>query len=265
MPDGAVPADLGAEGATWASVDEDLPGYTGRHTAGRPPRPRGPSSVGPAVALALGAVGVGAAVVLLGPAGGSAGGFDLPPPTSIGPSSSVEVGEEPASSGARVRSPAGPRSPGGGPGGDAPTVGADDSLTVHVVGAVAVPGVVRVEAPARAVEAVEAAGGLLPEADLLRVNLARELADGEQVVVPRQGEPLPPSDVGAPATGGEPVDLNTADVAALQVLPGIGPVLAERIVRWRTEVGPFASVDELTAVSGIGDTLLDGLRDQATV
>ncbi len=149
-------------------------------------------------------------------------------------------------------------------------------LTVHVVGAVAEPGVVHLRAPARAVDAVEAAGGLLPDADPLRVNLARPLTDGEQVAVPRDGEPLPTPPLGSAAgtlpTAGSAdpaddglVDLNRADAATLETLPGIGPVLAERIVQWRDDVGPFGSVDELTSVSGIGEHVLEGLRDRVTV
>ena len=145
-------------------------------------------------------------------------------------------------------------------------------VVVHVVGAVAVPGLVRLPSGSRVADAVSAAGGATSEADLSRVNLARPVTDGEQVVVPRPGEQitLAPGGGGtagssaAPAGGG-PVNLNTADAAALDTLPGIGPVLAERIIAFRTENGPFASVDDLGEVSGIGDRLLEQLRPLVSV
>lgn len=129
-------------------------------------------------------------------------------------------------------------------------------VVVHVVGAVAAPGVVRLPVGSRVLDAVAAAGGPTGEADLARLNMARPLVDGEQVVVPRPGDPT----LAPPATpGGGPaglLDLNTATPAQLDQLPGVGPVLAQRIVDRR----PFASVDELDEVSGVGPTLLERLR-----
>lgn len=129
-------------------------------------------------------------------------------------------------------------------------------VVVHVVGAVAAPGVVRLPLGARVVDALAAAGGAAPDADLARVNLARVLADGEQIQVPRPGDPAPE----APAAGSAPddgaVDLNTASLAQLDGLPGVGPVLAQRIVDRR----PFTSVDELDEVPGIGQAMLVRLR-----
>lgn len=139
-------------------------------------------------------------------------------------------------------------------------------LTVHVVGAVVAPGVVTVPSGARAVDAVAAAGGMTPDADPAEVNLAAPLADGQQVVVPRPGEAVPVAPVGAPAAGGSsagpaaPLDVNTASAAELDALPGIGPVLAGRIVETRDAHGPFAAVDELVEVPGIGDAVLERLR-----
>lgn len=133
------------------------------------------------------------------------------------------------------------------------------TLVVHVVGAVARPGVQHLLTGARVVDALEAAGGATADADLALVNLARPIVDGEQVLVPRVGE-APPVVAGA---GGGPddglVDLNTADAAALAELPGIGEVLAGRIIDFRAE-HPFASVDELGDVSGIGPKLFEQLR-----
>lgn len=146
-------------------------------------------------------------------------------------------------------------------------------LYVHVLGAVEVPGLYVLELDARLVDAVAAAGGTTPDADLTGVNLARVLADGEQIVVPVVGLPgaspgSDASDAGAPGTGSagdDKVDLNTADQAALETLPRIGPALAERIIAWRDENGRFQSVDDLLAVPGIGEKLLEGIRDGARV
>jgi competence protein ComEA len=148
-------------------------------------------------------------------------------------------------------------------------------VVVHVVGQVAAPGLVRVAAGSRVADALDAAGGATAEADLSTVNLARELVDGEQVVVLRPGEALPPAagaaGVGAPGAAGgpavaaRPLDLNTADAAALDALPGIGEVLAGRILAWRNERGPFTRVDELGEVSGIGDALMAELAPLVTV
>ncbi len=150
------------------------------------------------------------------------------------------------------------------------------TVLVHVVGEVASPGVVTLGVGSRVADAVARAGGALPAADLERVNLARIVADGEQVHVPAPGEPLLPGSGGAAAPSGPagagssgiespPVNLNTADVAALDTLPGVGPVLAQRIVQWRQEHGPFASVQELNEVSGIGDKLFAQLRTRVIV
>jgi len=134
-------------------------------------------------------------------------------------------------------------------------------LVVHVVGAVAAPGVVELEPGARVAEAVEAAGGATRKADLGALNLARVVEDGEQVVVPRKGKGE--ADGGTSAPPSDPrVDLNAADATVLETLPGIGPVLAERIVAWRTEHGKFSDVAELQEVSGIGPSVfaqLEGL------
>lgn len=148
---------------------------------------------------------------------------------------------------------------------------ASPGVLVHVVGQVRRPGVVRLPAGARVQDAVRAAGGATRRADLAAVNLARPVVDGEQVVVPRPGEATVPaasgaqapgSAVGAPsaAAAGGPVDLNAATPEQLDALPGIGPVLAGRIVDFRTEHGRFSSVDELSDVSGIGDAVLERLR-----
>ena len=130
-------------------------------------------------------------------------------------------------------------------------------VVVHVSGEVSRPGIVTLELGARVADAVEQAGGVVGEADLAAVNLARVARDGEQIHVPAIGEAPAPG-----ATGG-PVDLNTADAAGLETLPGIGPVLAQRIVADRDANGPFASLDDLARVSGVGDAMVAGLTDLA--
>ncbi len=186
-----------------------------------------------------------------------------PPPGPTGVSAAagpvgVPVAAVPGPTGAGVRAD------GGAAGG-----GAAVEVVVHVVGEVRRPGVRHLPAGSRVADAVEAAGGATARADLAGVNLARVLTDGEQLRVPRPGEAVP-APVAAPATGvpgaggGAAVALSTADVAALDALPGIGPVLAQRIVDWRTEHGRFTTVDELAEVSGIGEKLLAQVRPHVT-
>jgi len=159
----------------------------------------------------------------------------------------------------------------------APTPSAPAEVVVDVTGQVARPGLVRLGAGARVDDALRAAGGPLDGADLRRVNLARVLVDGEQLVVPAPGEavPEPPAaasaapaapaaaagGTGAPVAGGSAapggrLDLNTATAADLDALPGVGPVLAQRILDRRAAQGPYTSVDELAEVQGIGPTTL---------
>lgn len=147
-------------------------------------------------------------------------------------------------------------------------------LFVHVLGRVAKAGLYEVEPDARVIDVVTAAGGFTPGADQGAVNLARPVTDGEQIVVPAVGDPAqasgPPgarwSSEGAPAEGGgagsPPVDLNSADEAALESLSGVGPATAEAIVAWREEHGRFESVEDLLDVTGIGEKKLEGMRDQ---
>lgn len=145
-----------------------------------------------------------------------------------------------------------------------PTASADfaaSTIVVHVLGAVAFAGVYELPQGARAIDAIAAAGGFADDADRAHLNLARFLADGEQLVVPVEGEALAQ---GGAATDGR-VNLNTADRSALEALPRVGPALADRIIAWREANGPFTSVDDLLAVSGIGDKTLAGFRDLVTI
>lgn len=152
-------------------------------------------------------------------------------------------------------------------------------LAVHVTGAVRRPAVVRLSEGARVADAVAAAGGLADDASP-DLNLAAPLTDGGQVDVPRRGEPAdaavraPPAggaaagDVAAapaaPGAGGA-IDVNRADAAALDALPGVGPALAARIVAWRSSNGPFRTPEDLLNVSGIGDRTLERLRGAIVV
>ncbi len=138
-------------------------------------------------------------------------------------------------------------------------------LYVHVLGAVEKPGLYVLDLDARLVDALAAAGGTTEQADLAAVNLARVLSDGEQVVVPVIGAVSEPGMPEPAAPADDLIDLNTADQAALETLPRIGPALAERIISWREENGRFQSVDDLLAVPGIGEKLLEGIRDGVRV
>lgn len=137
-------------------------------------------------------------------------------------------------------------------------------LYVHVAGAVRDPGLYVLASGARVVDAVAAAGGFAPDADPDAVNLARTVADGEQLRVPREGE----TDSGqgaAPGASDGRVNLNSADLLALQTLPRVGPTLAQRIIDWREDNGAFTAVEDLLAVPGFGEKMVAGLRDLVTV
>jgi len=202
----------------------------------------------------------------------------IPSPGRVGPPGAAPAQVGVPAAGAGAVDPALGTSPGGSAAGGAGPGQGGGEVVVHVVGRVRRPGVVRLPQGSRVEQAVTAAGGARSDADLSRVNLARPLVDGEQVVVPRPGEPVAPAD-GAPRAvaggtarssgpgpgvdgqgGAPPVDINTATATELDTLPGVGPVLAQRIVDWRAQNGRFTSVDELSEVSGIGDAVLARLR-----
>jgi competence protein ComEA len=129
-----------------------------------------------------------------------------------------------------------------------------DLIVVAVAGKVAHPGLVQLPVGSRVADAIEAAGGALPDADLSALNLARKLVDGELITV---GVPTDESS--------GLVNLNTASEAQLQQLPGVGPVLAARIVEYRQQHGGYRSVDELREVTGIGDATFAELQPLVTV
>lgn len=218
-----------------------------------------------AVAVLLLAVGVGAWTLR--------GDGDLRPVATLAdPATASEGGAGPggqASSETRASDDGSSTAPGATEASDVGATGAAGAsdVVVHVVGAVGAPGLVTVPEGSRVADALAAAGDATAEADLAGVNLAREVVDGEQIVVPRPGEVVAaaPGPATAPGSEAGPVDLNSADQTALDALSGIGPVLAARIVEWREANGRFTSVEELGEVSGIGDALLARLRDQVRV
>lgn len=156
-------------------------------------------------------------------------------------------------------------------------------VVAHAAGAVVRPGVYRLDPTARVDDLVRAAGGLAPEADPARLNLAAPVVDGARVYVPAVGEEVPPEvagpDVPAPGDGSTPgagpggegadpgplIDINTASEEELDELPGVGPAIAAAIVAYRTESGGFASVDELLEVRGIGEAKLADIAPLVTV
>ncbi|MCH9669612.1 MAG: ComEA family DNA-binding protein [Actinomycetia bacterium] len=167
-----------------------------------------------------------------------------------------------------------------------PDKGAPDPaapLVVSVIGLVNAPGLVTLPAGARIADALDAAGGALDGADLMGLNMARRIADGEQIVVGLGAPPGRPVEMGSsivsdpsvstagPASAEKPsesntlIDLNSATVDDLDTLPGVGPVTAAAIVAWRETNGRFDSVDQLGEVDGIGPARLDKLRDHARV
>ena len=143
------------------------------------------------------------------------------------------------------------------------------SIFVDVAGWVRRPGVYEFTSGQRVIDAVDAAGGPRPDADLTSLNLAAPLIDGTQILVPKPG--VPPLGIGSDGTtaggsaGGTLVNVNTASETELETLDGVGEVIAAAIVEYRTQNGPFTSVEQLEDVSGIGPSILEGIRDSVTV
>jgi competence protein ComEA len=138
-------------------------------------------------------------------------------------------------------------------------------LRVYVSGAVQHPDVYTLPPDSIVKDAMLAAGGPADDADLDRINLASPVADGQQIYVPRQGEGgLPVQPLSGQRSSDFRVNINTADAAALETLPGIGPALAQRILDYRQAHGPFVRVEDIMEVSGIGKATFEKLSDQIT-
>jgi len=151
--------------------------------------------------------------------------------------------------------------------------GVNTTMYVDVKGAVKQPGMKKVESTMRVIDAVQLAGGFASNADEKQVNLAQKLTDSQVVYIPKRGEKVPTSVAGSSAAGGgassesetPQVNLNTADLAGLQQLDGVGEKKAEKILAYRQEHGGFKSADELKNVNGFGDKTLERLKPQITV
>ena len=133
-------------------------------------------------------------------------------------------------------------------------------VVVHVAGSVLRPGLVSLPEGSRVADAVAAAGGFTDEAVEMAVNLAAPVSDGMQVVIPSTAAPMP-----AGASGDGLVHVNRAEVGELETLPGVGPVLADRIASYRDEHGPFETIEDLLDVPGIGESKLESLRDSVAI
>ncbi|MFC0532636.1 ComEA family DNA-binding protein [Phytohabitans kaempferiae] len=158
---------------------------------------------------------------------------------------------------------------------DSPTASPSGAeVVVAVAGKVRNPGLVRLPAGSRVADALAAAGGALPGTDVALLNLARKVSDGELILVgvtappgavAGPAGPAPPGGASGGAAAGEMVNLNTATLSQLDGLPGVGPVLAQRILDHREKSGPFRTVSDLRQVDGIGDTRYEQLKDLVTV
>jgi competence protein ComEA len=139
-------------------------------------------------------------------------------------------------------------------------------VVVYVAGKVRRPGLVRAPTGSRVADVLALAGGPLPGVDLTTLNLARQITDGEQITVGLPTQPPPTNPPGATTSSTpsnastDPVNLNTATLAQLDALPGVGPVLAQRILDYRTQNGPFTTIDQLQEVPGVGPKKFDSLK-----
>jgi competence protein ComEA len=206
-------------------------------------------------------VGIGAAVVLL------IAGLGIAVLVSAFSSAGVTTTIAPAPSAASGTGTA--RSGSAPPSATGTSPGSAVSLFVHILGAVAKPGLYQLHDGARAVDAVAAAGGFTAEADRQQLNLARLVSDGEQIYVPKVGEagtgPPGSSAVGGAGAIGGKVNINTASESDLETLPRVGPTMAKRIIAWREANGRFATIEDLMSVTGIGEKTFAELKDLVTV
>ena len=153
----------------------------------------------------------------------------------------------------------------------------DGGLTVYVTGAVNQPGVVTVASGARIADAVNACGGLSPEADAEGINMAQAVKDGQQIRVPAKGAQKAAANGGNGTTSakvggsansfdaGGLVNINTADEKALDTLPGVGPATAQKIIEYRENEGAFQSPEDIMKVRGIGKAKYEKMKDKITI
>jgi competence protein ComEA len=196
-------------------------------------------------------------------------------PRQAGPSEAQAVVLAPLAA-----SPSGaPAAAGGGEPGGSPAASPAPDVVVYVCGAVRTPGVVRLPAGARVTDALELAGGPTAKAELAAVNLAAQVTDGQQILVPERGAAVAsaPSSSGSSSSGalgvspgggsapGALVNINTASLEELDALDGVGPSTAQKIIDYRTENGGFKTVDEIKEVPGIGDAKFAAMKDSITV
>ncbi|MEI6290532.1 MAG: ComEA family DNA-binding protein [Chloroflexota bacterium] len=146
-------------------------------------------------------------------------------------------------------------------------------IVVYVNGAVKHPGVYRLPVDSHLVDAIESAGGFLGNADYSQLNLADKVSDGDQFFIPGTGQlPTPVLNIGGNGLlftptppAGALVNINSADTALLDQLPGIGPTAAQKIVDYRTQNGPYTRIEDLLKVPGIGPTVLEEIRGLITI
>ena len=138
-------------------------------------------------------------------------------------------------------------------------------VMVHISGAVKNPGIIKLDSSKRVVDALEKAGGATDDADLDRINLAAKLHDEEKIYIPKIGE-LPKNEIaplmssGSGANTSEKININTADSAELQKIPGVGAKTAEKIINYRTQ-NSFSSIEDIKNVDGIGDKKFESIKD----
>jgi competence protein ComEA len=224
-----------------------IDGFVADPASGAPRRSRWRVPIGATIVIVLVALAGAVAVSALAPHGSTA---------SIGATTTGTDGSEarPAADGA----------------GDADGAGGMEGLTgggvpifVHILGAVRSPGLYELQDGDRAVDAVAAAGGFGPEADLTQLNLARFVSDGEQIVVPIVGASPPATATGLTPAG--TVNINTADATTLETLPRVGPAMSARIIAWRDQNGRFSVIEDLMNVSGVGEKTFDSLKELISV
>ena len=137
-------------------------------------------------------------------------------------------------------------------------------IVVHLSGEITVPGVYQLPVGARVDDALKAAGGVTTNGDVNRLNLAARLADGQHVIVPRKADPVTMSATTAASPAALRININTATVAELDGLPGVGPVTAQRIVAYRQQHGPFTRIDELREAKLVNQPTFDKIKDLIT-